>query len=146
MTTGERYKYVEAYADSKEYKRIIVKYLTTQKARNPEKNIADKIILALKQGIKQGKNINSISRDINKIVDNKQKSELIAKTVVLAENMGSIERDKARGAKKHEWVTGAIDSRTCTGCRERDGKIFSYKEIKKLKRHSGCRCSTVGVY
>ena len=62
---------------------------------------------------------------------------------VTIEDMATIKAYKDNGVKKVRWVTEK-DSKVCSICRERDGKIYNIDNIEK-KPHINCRCYVIPV-
>ena len=131
------------FVNSKEYYDLLQEYLNDL----PE-GIVKKIISIIETGITNEQAIFTIKENINKILNDPLRAELIARTeVIRVVNEGKRQDMKDRGAKKVEWISAPEDGRLCKKCKALDGKIFTIKEIEgKIPLHPRCRCSYTEHY
>ena len=117
--------------------------------------LASSIKRTVSQGVLTGKSIPEVSRDIGRVVKDKdafrragktvfktaqRRATLIACTETLrAHNEGRKVFYRQVGITKVRWLT-AHDERTCKICRPLDGKVFGIDEVEGPPRHPGCRC------
>jgi len=137
----------DMYAESKQYQKLLEGYFKDNKEPLSEKKIKS-IIAILKEGIRTNSSASKISKEINKVIGDEQRSETIARTeMVRITNEGKIAQANSEGVTKFKWSSAAEDKRLCERCAKLDGKIFTEKAIKgKLPLHPRCRCSFVNVY
>jgi len=135
---SKSYEQISAYINSKEYEKLLDKYLSdlTKKKR-------DKIKEIIYLGMKDGLTIREISNRINKIIKDEERSELISRTeVIRVANEGQIKKFEEKGVEKVIWLSAPEDGRLCNKCKKLDRKIFLTKNIKgKIPLHCRCRCS-----
>lgn len=131
------------YAETKEYKRLLTTYLNDL----PE-SMREQIIAILKVGIKENKSISQIKMEIDRVINDKPRAEVIARTeVIRIVNEANRRRMKDNGVDKVEWVAGPYDGRTCEICHANNGKLFTLQAIKnKIPQHPCCRCSFTEVF
>jgi len=119
--------------------------------------LANGIKRTVSQGVLTGKSIPEVSRDIGRVIKDKdafrragktvfktaqRRATLIARTETLrAHNEGRKVFYRQVGVKKVKWLI-ADDERTCDICRPLDGKVFGIDEVEGPPRHPGCRCCT----
>ena len=127
-----------SYVDSSAYRSKLKRYLSNLSAKQ-----FNEVINVIKQGISQGMNIGDIARGINDVIDDWQRSQLIAKTeVIRVANKGNLAMAKERGFDKVEFIAAPEDGRLCRKCKEKDGKIYDIKSAQNIiPVHPRCRCS-----
>jgi len=120
--------------------------------------LASSIKRTVTQGVLTGKSIPEVSRDIGRVVKDKdafrragktvfktaqRRATLIARTETLrAHNEGRKVFYRQVGITKVRWLI-ADDERTCKVCRALDGKVFGIDEVEGPPSHPGCRCGTL---
>ena len=126
------------FALSPEYKKIMQKYLSDL---SPQKR--NQLIALLKNAMKSGETIKSLSKKINNIIDDPIRSEMIARTEsVRLANEGKILMAEERGISKMEFISAPEDGRLCEECKKHDGKIYSLSQAKgMIPIHPHCRCT-----
>lgn len=129
---------ISRFAGSPEYKDLLKRYLEdlTQKER-------DRIALIIQNGIKKGDTVRMVSEKIKKVIKNKIRAELIARTeVIRITNEANRIRLKNAGATIVEWIASPEDGRLCERCKKRDGRHYSIDEIhNQIPLHPRCRCT-----
>lgn len=134
--------FVETYALSTQYKKLLQGFLSDLKETDVEK-----IITKLSDLIGQDKSIQSIARAINLIIHDKERALTIARTEssrIVSE--AHYMKLKEKGVKKVKWIQSG-DNRTCKKCSALDGKVFALgKAPNPADVHVNCRCTTVEVY
>jgi SPP1 gp7 family putative phage head morphogenesis protein len=132
------YEEIEEYASSKEYTALLKKYFT-----NLDKQERDELQRILMEGLKKNMSIKDIARMLNKLLQDKSRSSIVARTeVIRITNEGNIRKAEKGGAKKFIWISAPEDGRLCKKCQKLNGKIFNLKDIKNYERHPNCRCTT----
>lgn len=108
----------------------------------------NEIIKALRKGLNNGKNISDIAREINQIIDDAPRAELIARTeIVRLANQGNLMKMQQKGTKKVEFISSPEDGRLCPICKTKDGKIYDIKDAKGvIPVHVACRCVFTEYY
>ena len=113
---------------------------SVQRGREFEADLKTTII----EGLKQGKSIQQIRRDIQlKAAEmGTYEAERIARTEVLrAANEGRLRAYRADGVERVEYIV-ADDERLCDKCRPLDEKVVTIQEAQgTLPVHPQCRCS-----
>jgi len=122
--------------------------------------LASSIHRTITHGVLSGKSIPEISRDIGRVVNDKdafrragktvfktaqRRATLIARTETLrAHNEGRKVFYRQVGITKVRWLI-ADDTRTCPACRALNGKVFNLDEVDGPPLHPNCRCVTLSV-
>lgn len=137
---SKSYEDIIDYAVSKEYYLLLKKYLSDLSDKAIQ-DIAGELI----KGVVENLAIGRVADNINKILKDKQRSNMIARTEIMRIiNQGNIKTMKIREVKKVMWLA-AKDERTCPICKKLDGKIYTMKSVPEIPFHPRCRC-TVSEY
>ena len=131
------------YANSPEYRKLMREYLSDF---NTEKR--NKIIALLKNGLRSAKSIKEISKQINQIIADPERSELIARTeIVRLSNEGNRRRMIEKGTEKVQWISSPEDGRLCNICKALDGQIYDIDKVPNPSDlHPRCRCLFTEYY
>jgi len=121
--------------------------------------LASSIHRTITHGVLSGKSIPEVSRDIGRVVKDKdafrragktvfktaqRRATLIARTETLrAHNEGRKVFYRQVGITKVRWLI-ADDERTCKVCRALDGKVFILEDVPEMP-HPACRCTRMAV-
>jgi len=136
---SKSFPFVLDYANSNSYRNLLKDYLSdlTQKQIDMIRNI-------LSTSFTQDSNITYIASRIDKVIHDKERSKLIARTeIIRLANEGNLMRIEEEGGDKVEFISAPEDGRLCKTCKEHDGKIFSIKEARgMIPIHVNCRCTT----
>jgi SPP1 gp7 family putative phage head morphogenesis protein len=133
----------KVYADSPEYRKLIREYLSDL---NPATR--EKIVSVLKNAIRLGESMKTVTQKISHIIHDPQRAEKIARTeVIRLSNEGNLIKMEDRGTKKAKWIAATEDSRTCNACKEKDGKVYNIANAKgMIPLHTNCRCQWTDFY
>jgi len=103
--------------------------------------------IALKTGIKKNMTLKQLTQHINKVVDDPNKAERIARTeTVRAVSRALLEDFKEAGAQTYRWVT-ISDLRRCPECAELHGRQYGINSNGPLPPfHPNCRCTITAVF
>jgi len=131
------------YIDSPEYKALLKKYLN-----DLSETERSKIILIIKNGIRNGKSIKDISKSIEGVVRDAKRAALIAHTEFTRVSMeGHKAVMKERGVTKVKWYSAPNDGRLCEKCAALNGKIFDIDKVPNpADLHVNCRCNYTDYY
>lgn len=137
-----RYDYSKSFEDIVEYVMSKQYYLLLKKFLS---DLSDKDISSITgeliKGVTDNLPIGVVARNIDKIIKDKNRSNIIARTEILRVlNVGNINTMKRRDVKKVMWLA-AHDERTCKICNKFDGKVYKTGEIPEIPAHPQCRCT-----
>ena len=131
------------FADSPEYKKLIKEYLSDIPAK-------DRAILIniLKNGLRNGSSIRDIAKQIEQLIEDKDRAVAIARTeIVRLSNEGNLMRMEDKETEKVEFISAPEDGRLCEDCARLDREIFTLKEARgMLPVHVSCRCLFTEYY
>ena len=132
----------KVYAESAEYRKLMREYLSDL---NP--STREKIATILKNAIKSGESLKSITQKISRVINDKVRAEGIARTeVVRLANEGNLLKMEDRGTKRVKFISAPEDGRLCEKCKEKDGKIYKIDNAKGvIPLHPRCRCNWTDV-
>jgi SPP1 gp7 family putative phage head morphogenesis protein len=136
------------YVDSDKYKELLYSYIAGEKEDNKLTNLkVEKIIQILKESMDTNMRISDIARHIEKVIGDKTRSMLIARTeVARIHNEGNVQRLKDIGIEKVKFMSSPEDGRLCKECGKLNGKIIPINKSNNIiPVHPACRCSLVGV-
>lgn len=130
-------KYLDAFIYSNEYISQLTQWLSDLR----EEQIG-KIINILRTGIELGKSLSDISNNINAIINDKPRADLIARMeTTRISNDINWQRMKDDGIEEVVWI-GSKDSRACKECDKYINKVFKLKDVRSMiPLHPRCRCS-----
>jgi SPP1 gp7 family putative phage head morphogenesis protein len=107
----------------------------------------DKISLAIKRGLREGRLHKDIVRDIRQMTDtSKRRSQLIARNAPL-QYSGALTKhhQMSAGIKQYRWQTSG-DERVRASHRSRNGKVYNWEGSGPHPRSEvNCRCDAVPV-
>lgn len=109
---------------------------------------AGKISAAVAHGIIKEYSLSEISRDIVRAVDGVgivRATAMVRTEVMKAVNQGVIDRYKAAGVDKVEWLSVANDPWPCGECSSYDGKTFPIDSHPDIPVHPNCCCTLLPV-
>ena len=136
---SKSYPFTLAYVNSKHYFNLLRGYLSDLKIKD-----IFKIRDILKGSFNENTNITDITNRINEVINDYDRSNMIAKTeVIRLANEGNLMRLERLGNGKVEFISAPEDGRLCRFCKEKDGKILTIQEARGLiPLHPRCRCTT----
>lgn len=128
-----------AFANSKEYKKLLKDYLEDLSAKE-----IDKIIKIIKNSLLSGASIKRIAAKIEPIVKDYKRADLISRTeLIRVANEGNRIKAEERGFDKMMFISAPEDGRLCDKCKKLDRKVFSTKEMQgMIPIHPRCRCTS----
>jgi SPP1 gp7 family putative phage head morphogenesis protein len=135
--------FASGYVESAEYKKMLGKYLADY-----DEHIIHNIIEVLRDAVAMQKTPNQISNEINQLIRDPKRSDMIARTeIIRITNEGNRREMKVRGVTKVEFISAPEDGRLCSQCKEMDGKHFSINKKNSFPPiHPRCRCTTAEIY
>lgn len=100
---------------------------------------------AIYDGLMHGENVRQIADRINRVVKDKDRAMLIARTeVARVINNGKAQLMSESGQKKAQWISAPEDGRLCADCKAHDGKEYTVEWLKKnIPKHCNCRCTYI---
>lgn len=94
-------------------------------------------------GLKEGKSMPKISRELKEIMSKDINTMRIARTeVARIQSSGSVDRYKANNVKKMKWLCGGDP---CEICQTYCNRIFDINEVPEIPVHPNCTCDKAPV-
>lgn len=111
-----------------------------------QERIKKGLIDCVSQGLSKDKMVKAIKDEFNTAF---YQADRIARTeLTYVQNKSAADRYQANGVKKYEFLA-EIDSRTSSICKEHDGKIYNFSEMKVGENcpplHPNCRSTIIPV-
>ncbi|MBQ6668893.1 MAG: minor capsid protein, partial [Deltaproteobacteria bacterium] len=113
-----------------------------------EKNLPEKVLAALEEGMVMAEGIGPMSRRIRAALDEgmalaANEAAMLARTYVQAANIGAqaaVYKQNEDVIKGYKWLA-TLDNRTCQNCAVGDGHVYGVHDKRpSLPLHPGCRC------
>lgn len=139
--TSKSWFHAAEFASSPEYAKLLRDYMSDL---SPEKR--SKLLAILKNGLKSAKDIGVIRRQIESVVKDKNRADIITRTeIVRLANEGNLTRIEDTGVTEEvEFLSAPEDGRLCPICKDLNGKIYTLKAAHGvIPIHPRCRCSFI---
>lgn len=138
--TSKSWFHAAEYANSPEYAKLLRDYMSDLSAVK-----RSKLLAILKNGLKSARDIGVIRQQIQDVVKDEQRAELITRTeIVRLANEGNLTRIEDTGIEKVEFLSAPEDGRLCPICKVLNGNLYTTKAAHGvIPVHPRCRCSFI---